>query len=557
MTVSETLGQLFQHWRKPPVPVDSDSDGEGGDVYLPVADLLPPAPASAPARSWRRHRHTTARRRLSKLESMVHADHAEALEPAGVLYATVAIALLGACQFGWLLSQLNYEPFNSNCAALPVAPGDCLLFPPHTETQWTLAVSAWIAGGAVGAICSGLPADLFGRKKTLLVNAGIAIFGALVQAFATTLGTFAAGRLLSGVASGVAINVCEALISEISPPRMRGTFLTGLQVGVAIGSLAVTSAHYALSEAALRWRLLFGFPAVLGGLQLALAGVMARSPVWLVSHGRLDDAAGELARLYRPCRVDAIVAAMAAAHREEQAELAGRPPRALLFSAPYRRQLVIAIVLCAAQQLCGTPAIMYYSSTLFARAGIADPRVGNSVVNAVRTGAILTAAIVVDKWPRRTLLMGGMATQAIAAVGLVASLEAASPVGSIVATAVFIVGFCLSIGPLAWTVSSEIFPDYMQASAGSVGTMATWIGDLLVGLVYPSLARADALGNYAFGVFAVLLAAFVLFVWIVVPETNGHTAVEIQAAFGHADLHAPLDDDEAAADPWATELKSL
>ncbi|KDO21443.1 hypothetical protein SPRG_12450 [Saprolegnia parasitica CBS 223.65] len=126
-------------------------------------------PATSHGPSWRR--------RLSKLESM---------------YATIGSALLGAFQFGWLLS-LNSVPFNANCDANPIPVGDCLLFAPHSENKWTLAVSAWIAGGAVGAICSGLPADVFGRKKTL---------GSL----ATTLETFTIGRLISGVASGVAIN---------------------------------------------------------------------------------------------------------------------------------------------------------------------------------------------------------------------------------------------------------------------------------------------------------------------------------------------------------------
>ncbi|EQC30802.1 hypothetical protein SDRG_11563 [Saprolegnia diclina VS20] len=572
MTVSETLGQLFhyRYWRSSPPPSsvqhpsksdDDDDDDEAYDVYVaadtPVSlapmSMTPPAASHGP--SWRRHRAKTARYHLSKLESMVHDEHADAMRPSSVFYATIGIALLSAFQFGWLLSQLNYVPFNANCGASPIPAGDCLLFPPHSENKWTLAVAAWIAGGAVGAICSGLPADIFGRKKTLGVNALIIVFGGLIQSLATTLETFTVGRLVSGVASGVAINVCEALISEISPSQMRGTFLTGLQVGVAFGSLAVTTAHYALDDSELRWRLLMGVPVVLGGLQLLSLRVMAQSPVWLVAHDRLDDAKAEMTRLYQTMDVDTILHALAAAHADEATELNGRNPRALLFSAPFRQQLIIAIVLCAAQQLCGIPAIMYYSSNIFAGAGIADPRVGNTVVNVVRTSTICVAAAVMDKYPRRTLLLRGMSLQALAAVGLVASLVCGSALGAIVATGVFVVGFCLSIGPMAWTVSSEIFPDYMQATAGSLGTMSTWLGDLLVGLLYPTLAQGNALGSYAFSIFAALLVGFVLFVYVYVPETNGRTAVEIQAAFDH-DAPPPSGQNHSG-DPWGTELRTL
>ncbi|KDO35162.1 hypothetical protein SPRG_00008 [Saprolegnia parasitica CBS 223.65] len=462
------------------------------------------------------------------------------MRPSSVLYATVGIALLGAFQFGWLLSQLNYVPFHANCDARPIPVGDCLLFAPHSESKWTLAVSAWIAGGAVGAICSGLPADIFGRKKTLGVNALIIVFGGLVQSLATTLETFTIGRLISGVASGVAINVCEALISEISPSQMRGTFLTGLQVGVAFGSLAVTSAHYALDDSDLRWRLLMGVPVVLGGLQLLSLRFMAQSPVWLVAHSRLDDARAEITRLYRAMDVDTVLHALAAAHADEAAELDGRSPEHSSSRHPW----------------CGMPAIMYYSSSIYAGAGIADPRVGTSVVNVVRTSTILVAAAVMDKYPRRTLLLRGLSLQALAALGLVASLVGGSAAGAILATGVFVVGFCLSIGPMAWTVSSEIFPDYMQATAGSVGTTSTWLGDLLVGLLYPTLAQGNVLGGYAFGTFAGLLIGFVLFVYLYVPETNGRTAVEIQAAFGH-DAPPPLSGQNHSGDPWGTELRAL
>ncbi|ETW09758.1 hypothetical protein H310_00243 [Aphanomyces invadans] len=535
------------------------------DVYVPIQDsphsrmsesnnrdtgLSRRTLSQSSARSFRASRRSTSRVRLSRLESMIHEEHSKALIPSAVLWITVGIALMGAFQFGWLLSQLNYKPFNAKCSDSVIPVGSCIMFPRHSSTEWTMAVTSWIVGGAIGAMASGYPADKFGRKRTLFLNALVMIVGATIQVIASDIYTFSFGRMISGIASGAAINVCNVLISEISPCQMRGMFSTGLQVGVAVGSLAVTTAHYALNAEEFSWRILVGFPIVLGGLQVLLMPLVTLSPVWLVAHGRFDEAGVELSRLYRPTNTQAILNALIAAHEEERKETAGVNPWKAMFSSKYRTQLIIAIVLCAAQQLCGINAVMYYSSSIFASAGVTDPRVGNTIVNVVRTSMIILAAYVMDKFHRRTLLMGGMFVMAIAAVGVMLSLVYKSAIVSVTSTGVFVGAFCLSIGPMGWMVSSEIFPDFLHANAGSIGTLFTWVSNFLVGVFYPALSSADSLGTYAFLIFVALLVGFVVFVCVVVPETGHKTYVEIQEAFGIKDTPEanPADGDD---DPWA------
>ncbi|ETV80472.1 hypothetical protein H257_06743 [Aphanomyces astaci] len=539
------------------------------DVYVPIQDspqsrmsesnrengLSRRTLSRSSTRSYRASRRSTSRVRLSRLESMLHEEHSKALVPSAVLWVTVGIALIGAFQFGWLLSQLNYKQFNAKCSAPVIQKGNCLVFPGHSSTEWTMAVTSWIVGGAIGAMASGYPADKYGRKRTLFLNALVMIVGAAVQVMSTDIYTFSIGRVISGIASGAAINVCNVLISEISPCQMRGMFSTGLQVGVAVGSLAVTTAHYALNAEAYAWRILVGFPAVLGGLQVLLMPFVTLSPVWLVAHGHIDDAGVELTRLYRPTNTQAILNALVAAHEEERKESSGVNPWKTMFSSKYRKQLVIAIVLCSAQQLCGINAVMYYSSSIFASAGVDDPRVGNTIVNVVRTSMIILAAYVMDKFHRRTLLMGGMSVMAVAAVGIMLSLSYQNAIVSVVSTGLFVGAFCLSIGPMGWMVSSEIFPDFLHANAGSIGTMFTWLGNFIVGVLYPTLSAPDSLGAYAFSIFVALLVGFVLFVCIVVPETGHKTYVEIQESFGiheHHDVDVDVDED-----PWACDDDEL
>ncbi|KAF0697250.1 Aste57867_12022 [Aphanomyces stellatus] len=529
------------------------------DIYIPIQDgdsTIQRIGSAAGGRSFRKARQQSSRRRLSRLESLIHEEHADALLPTKVLYVSVLIALMGAFQFGWLLSQLNYLPFNTKktCAAHPIQEGTCIMFPGHSKHEWTMNVTAWIVGGALGAVLSGIPADKFGRKRTTFLNAFVMITGALVEVVAKDIYVFSLGRLLSGIATGTAINVSNVLISEISPSQMRGLFSTGLQVGVALGSLAVTTAHYVIgSHHEYAWRLLVGFPIVLGGVQILLMPLMTQSPVWLVAHGKVDAAAAEMRRLYQPTNYDAILKTLVAAHDEEQREIAGINPWSALFSRKYMRQLLIAITLCSAQQLCGINAIMYYSAAIFNSAGITDPRVANTIVNLIRTASILVAAKVMDKFKRKTLLCGGMTIMAIAGTGLVYALCNANSAVAVASVGIYVAAFCLSIGPMAWMVSSELFPDFLHANAGSVGTMFTWVCNFLIGVYYPILSSDDKMGNYAFCIFIGLLVAFVLFVFFVVPETGHKTYVEIQQCFGIDDNTSAHHDDGAPADPWATD----
>ncbi|EQC33091.1 hypothetical protein SDRG_09080, partial [Saprolegnia diclina VS20] len=180
--------------------------------------------------SWRASRRSTSRVRLSRLESMMHEEHAAALIPMPILYVTIAVALMGSFQFGWLLSQLNYRPFNVDCAKNPIPDKACIMFPGHSGNEWTMAVTAWIVGGAIGAMTSGYPADKFGRQRTLFLIAITMIVGGVLETVSSEIYLFSFGRVVSGIASGAAINVSNVLISEISPTQMRGMFSTGLQV---------------------------------------------------------------------------------------------------------------------------------------------------------------------------------------------------------------------------------------------------------------------------------------------------------------------------------------
>lgn len=93
---------------------------------------------------------------------------------------------------------------------------------------------------------------------------------------------------------------------------------------------------------------------------------------------------------------------------------------------------------------------------------------------------------------------------------------------------------CFSIcSPVAWVVTSEIFPLKVRGVSVSITTAANWVGNFVVAMLTPILI-ASPLGIH--GTFyllsAMLLTAF-LFVALALPETKVASATGVQKYVSH------------------------
>lgn len=84
----------------------------------------------------------------------------------------------------------------------------------------------------------------------------------------------------------------------------------------------------------------------------------------------------------------------------------------------------------------------------------------------------------------------------------------------------FVFNFAYSWGPIAWVVTSEIFPLHVRGVAVSITTAANWVGNFVIAMLTPILI-ASPLGIY--GTFYILcgfLFFAILFVLMTLPETK-------------------------------------
>jgi SP family galactose:H+ symporter-like MFS transporter len=98
---------------------------------------------------------------------------------------------------------------------------------------------------------------------------------------------------------------------------------------------------------------------------------------------------------------------------------------------------------------------------------------------------------------------------------------------TVIALVVFIASFAFSMGPIVWTLISEIYPNRVRGRAISVATAVNWLSAFLVAQFFLSLV--DAIGeSTTFFLFAALCVVSFVFVWRLVPETKGRSLEEIQ-----------------------------
>lgn len=106
-----------------------------------------------------------------------------------------------------------------------------------SKAELALAVSAALAGMAIGAPIGGWIGDRFGRRPAII--ASVAFFGlaTLPVALAENVAQLAFLRFISGLGFGAVLPNATAMIAEWMPARMRSYMISLMIVGVPIGGM--------------------------------------------------------------------------------------------------------------------------------------------------------------------------------------------------------------------------------------------------------------------------------------------------------------------------------
>jgi sugar porter (SP) family MFS transporter len=400
-----------------------------------------------------------------------------------------------------------------------------------TTTAEEVVVSGVLLGATIGAIFGGKAADLFGRRRVLLVTAAIFGIGALASAVAPSPTILIVSRVVLGLAIGLASTNVPVYLSEVAPPHARGWVVSLFQLAVTVGIVVAYLTDYAFAGIE-GWRWMLGLavvPALVFGTGMFF---LPETPRWLIRGGHHEVAQRVLVRIREPSdvnvEIDEIKASLA-----QQAESGHWTD---LLRRQVRPALVVGLGLAIFQQITGINTVIYYAPRILQSAGFNSASgailatVGVGVVN---VGMTIVAMFLVDRAGRRPLLLVGIAGMIITLGALGLSFRISNPSGqlawiSVICLMGYVASFAISLGPIFWLLIAEIYPLKIRGLAEGTAATFNWASNLIVSLTF--LTLVEKLGaSSTFLLYAVASVASWVFAYCFVPETKGRSLEQIEA----------------------------
>lgn len=432
--------------------------------------------------------------------------------------------------------------------------------------------SASLMGALLGTVGTFFAATWLGRRRQLMLGAALYGCGSIV----TVLGVggsgaktacVIAGRLVYGLGIGLSMHAAPTYISEVTPSRVRGLFVSLKEGFIVIGIMLGFGAAVVFT-AATAWVEIWLAPLPIAAVVLAGMATLPPSPRWLVQRAQRDavqkavasgassvgpiPTARALAALSRfrsrspREEVELEIASIVNVIEEEGGRLA---TWSTLCSA--RRALVAGLGLVLLQQVTGQPSVLYYQNDILQQVGFGRQTAAASLlVSGAKLLATLFTVLKVDSYGRRPLLTVGISMMlgALLVLGLgfqlahpdpthgSIELGGAWPAAVLAALVMYVMGYQIGFGPISWLMISEVFPLHSRTRALSLATLVNFGFNLLTTITLaPMMAAFDSVQPgrgasllfFMYGAFCALSLAFVQYY---VPETKGKTLEEIERA---------------------------
>ncbi|KAH6873897.1 general substrate transporter [Thelonectria olida] len=419
-------------------------------------------------------------------------------------------------------------------------------------------VSLFIAGAFFGALLTYVLSHWVGRKWCLAVASAVFTLGAALQCGSsgnTGLGILYAGRVLSGLGTGVASNIVPIYLSELAPPAIRGRLVGLYELGWQVGGMVGFWINYGVDkhipESHKQWIIPFAVQVIPSSLLFIATLWIRESPRWLFLKDRRREAMDNLCWIRQLTPTDLYiteeVAAIDSAHEAQKSAIGiglWKPFQALAQRPNIMWRLFLGCMLFFWQNGSGINAINYYSPTIFGSIGVQADTINVmtgifGVVKAVMTFVWLL--FLVDQLGRRKLLLIGGVFGSICMWVISAYIYIVEPTehpqdhltGTGYLAIVFFYLWTAVYTPTwngtPWVINSEFFDPNFRSMAQAFTTASNWLFNFLVSRFVEEMFAAMGYGVYMF--FASLSFLAFLFAFFLIPETSGIPLEKVDRLF--------------------------
>lgn len=455
------------------------------------------------------------------------------------LWLICLVAAMGGFLFGydWVVvggAKPFYEPYFN-------------LVTPN-EKGW--GTSSALIGCIVGALLCYAYSDKYGRRRLLILAGFMFTISAIGTALSNTFFWYNVWRIVGGFGIGIALNLSPMYIAEMSPPEMRGKFVSVNQLMIMIGILAAQIANWQISlldtempanatedmiraswNGQMGWRWMFGLETFPAFLFFVLMILMPESVRWLVKNGDVQKARKILTRVGGDEYAEREIASIRTTVSQEEGSQV--PFRSLLEKGLFR-VLMLGFFLAVLQQWCGMNVVFYYAADIFLAAGydMKQMMLQIVVIGSVMVVSVIFTIMLVDRYGRKTLMLLG--TGVLALIYIVEGYffnAGVQGIPIVLLTLGSVAIYSFTLAPVVWVILSEIFPNRIRGAAMSLSAVVLWIGNFSLTFTFPSIK--EALGwSMNFWLYAVICLVGFAIIYYRLPETKGKSLETIERELG-------------------------
>ncbi|KAJ5301524.1 hypothetical protein PENANT_c002G05104 [Penicillium antarcticum] len=484
------------------------------------------------------------------------------------LFASLGGLVYGYNQgmFAQVLTMKSFQIATQNYAA-------------QTGIEQGMLTSILELGAWVGTLFNGYLADALGRRVTVLVAVAVFCVGVIVQACTENKDFVLGGRFVTGLGVGSLSMIVPLYNAELAPPEIRGSLVAVQQLAITFGIMISFWIGYGTNyiggtgetQSNAAWLIpvcIQILPAVV--LAAGMMMFMPQSPRHLMNTGRDEECLTTLARLRGTSEDDLLVRIehleIKSLYLFEKEVAAEKYPNyqdgsfssrfkigfydymSLVTNKSLFKRTATACMIMVFQQWNGINAINYYAPYIFKDMGL-----GGNTISLLATGVVgiveflftIPAVLWVDQIGRKKILIAGaigMASCHFIVAGIIGAYQhtfddhKAAGWVAIVFVWIFVINFAYSWGPVAWIVTSEVFPLSMRAKGVSLGGSSNWLNNFAVGTATSPFLEKSNFGAFIF--FGCITSIAVVYVIFLVPETKGRTLEEMDELFGTTGMAA-------------------
>lgn len=403
-----------------------------------------------------------------------------------------------------------------------------------TERQGAWIITFLHVGIAIGPLIALFLMERIGRKWTLVASGIPKIVSWILIAFAPTYYVLYIARFLAGTGSGITLTVTPIYIGEVADKSTRGPMSTTIAVMINVGTLVVYAIGLYVSRMTLAL-ICLSVPVIF----LMTFVWMPESPTYLVRNKRITDAEmvlkWSLAKENVENELDEIKRYVYRDGETEQKTFM-QSVRELVTRRGNRKAIRITLILFTGLMMSGNVPVLAYQMFIFEQADVTistEFSVIGAGLSLVMAGW-LCVSLVKFTGKRKLLLISAPLTAfflastacyfSLAKHGVDVRMVNWIPVVSIVGYVIF---YALGLDSMAYAYQGEVFPDNIKGLAAMICSLYYAVLGIITVQLYQIMQDNHGV-EAPLWFFATSTAVIWLFVYLIVPETEGKSLDEIQ-----------------------------